>query len=151
LKLFDSDFGLLSIRDETKVLGELGHSQEALAMLEYLRVRKFTSVFTSQNLSIDFPDLRYEPGFSVIAGLLLVPLSISGQDFIVFFRKAQLLLVNWAGNPHQKILRGAEGYLEPRKSFKVWSETVAGTCREWTEEQSEQRINEPNDICSERR
>jgi len=31
---------------------------------------------------VDFPDLRYAPGFSVIAGLLLVPLSISGSDFI---------------------------------------------------------------------
>lgn len=31
---------------------------------------------------IDFPDLRYAPGFDVIAGLLLVPLSVGGSDFI---------------------------------------------------------------------
>lgn len=137
LKLFDADFGLLSIRGETKSLGELEHSQEALAMLEYLRMRKVTSVFTSQNLSKDFPDLKYEPGFNAIAGLLLVPLSIGGQDLIVFFRKGQLLLVNWAGNPYEKIRGDAEGCLEPRKSFRIWSETVVGTCREWTEEQIE--------------
>ena len=32
---------------------------------------------------------------------------------------------------------GTEGYLEPRKSFKMWSETVVSKCKEWTEEQIE--------------
>ncbi|CUS12986.1 unnamed protein product [Tuber aestivum] len=138
LKLFDVDFGLLSICEETKVLGQLEHSQESLAMLEYLRVRKFTSVLTSQNIIVDFPDLSYEPGFSIIAGLLLVPLSVGGQDFIVFFRKGQLWKVNWAGNPYEKNAKeGTKEYLEPRKSFKTWSETVVGRSRDWTEEQVE--------------
>jgi light-regulated signal transduction histidine kinase (bacteriophytochrome) len=44
----------------------------------------------------------------------------------------------WAGNPYEKFVKeGTEGYLEPRKSFKTWSETVVGKCREWTEEQVE--------------
>ncbi|KAK4995672.1 hypothetical protein LTR66_004552 [Elasticomyces elasticus] len=138
LKLFDADFGMLSIRDETKILGSLEQSQEALAMLEYLRMRKITNVMTSQDIRDDFPDLRYPPGFQVIAGLLLVPLSAGGQDFIVFFRKGQLKEVKWAGNPYEKYIKeGTEGYLEPRKSFKTWSETVVGKCREWTEEEIE--------------
>ncbi|KAI9847505.1 MAG: Light-sensor Protein kinase [Sclerophora amabilis] len=138
LKLFDADFGLLSIRDETKILGKLEQSQEALAMLEYLRLRKVTSVQTSHDVHEDFPDLRYAPGFHVIAGLLLVPLSVDGSDFIVFFRKGQTEEVRWAGNPYEKFIKeGTEGYLEPRKSFKVWSETVIGRCREWTDDQLE--------------
>ena len=138
LRLFDSDYGLLSIRDETKILGKLEQTQEALALLEYLRLRKLTSVLTSQDISMDFPDLRYPPGFSVIAGLLYVPLSVGGKDFIVFFRKGQRREVKWAGNPYEKFIKhGTEGYLEPRKSFKTWSETVVGRCRDWTEEQIE--------------
>lgn len=138
LKLFDADFGLLSIRDETKILGELEHSQEALAMLEYLRMRSIANVMTSVDIKQDFPDLRYAPGFKDIAGLLLVPLSVGGQDFIVFFRKGQLKEVKWAGNPYEKFIKeGTEGYLEPRKSFKTWSETIVGKCREWTEEEIE--------------
>jgi light-regulated signal transduction histidine kinase (bacteriophytochrome) len=138
LKLFDADFGLLSIRDETKVLGHLDNSQEALAMLEYLRMRRIQSVMTSMDISQDFPDLRYPPGFHVVAGMLIVPLSVSGTDFIVFFRKGQLKEVKWAGNPYEKFIKaGTEGYLEPRKSFKTWSETVVGKCREWTEEEIE--------------
>ena len=138
LKLFDADYGLLSIRDETKILGRLEQTQEALAMLEYLRLRKITSVTNSTDIRIDFPDLRYPPGFTIISGLLLVPLSVSGSDFIVFFRGGQTREVKWAGNPYVKFVKeGTEGYLEPRKSFRTWSETVVGKCREWTEEQIE--------------
>ncbi|KAB5566609.1 hypothetical protein GE09DRAFT_1273380 [Coniochaeta sp. 2T2.1] len=138
LKLFDADFGMLSIRGETKILGKIEQTQEALAMLEYLRLRRFTSVVTTQDVRLDFPDLRYPPGFSVIAGLLYVPLSVGGNDFIVFFRRGQIREVKWAGNPYEKIIQqGTAGYLEPRKSFAVWHETVVGKCREWTEEQIE--------------
>ena len=138
LKLFDGDYGLLSIRGETKILGRLEQTQEALALLEYLRLRRITSVTHTTDIRVDFPDLRYKPGFSVIAGLLLVPLSVGGQDFIVFFRKGQSREVRWAGNPYEKFVKeGTEGYLEPRKSFKTWSETVVGKSREWTEEQAE--------------
>ncbi|KAJ6439692.1 putative phytochrome-like histidine kinase [Purpureocillium lavendulum] len=138
LKLFDADFGLLSIKGETKIMGAIEHSQEALAMLEYLRMRKLTSVLTSQDIREDFPDLRYPPGFQVIAGLLYVPLSVGGVDFIVFFRKGQVKEVKWAGNPYEKTIRqGTSGYLEPRTSFKTWRETVIGKCREWNEEQVE--------------
>jgi light-regulated signal transduction histidine kinase (bacteriophytochrome) len=139
LKLFNADFGLLSIHDETKILGRLEQaSQEALAMLEYLRLRNITSVLTSQDVTQDFPDLRYPPGFQIIAGMLIVPLSAAGRDFIVFFRKGQLKEVKWAGNPYEKYIReGTEGYLEPRTSFKIWRETVVGKSREWTEEEVE--------------
>lgn len=138
LKLFDADYGLLSIRNETKMLGVMEHSQEALALLEYLRMRKLTSVLASQDIRLDFPDLRYPPGFHYIAGFLYVPLSVGGNDFIIFLRKGQMKEVQWAGNPYEKhIRRGTAAYLEPRASFKVWNETVVGKCREWDEEQVE--------------
>ncbi|KAK3984100.1 hypothetical protein QBC44DRAFT_386040 [Cladorrhinum sp. PSN332] len=138
LKLFDADFGMLSIREETKILGKIEHSQEALALLEYLRLRKFTSVLTTQDIKVDFTDLHYPPGFAVIAGVLYVPLSVGGNDFIVFFRKGQARDVKWAGNPYEKVIQeGTAAYLQPRKSFRVWHETVIGKSREWSEEQVE--------------
>ena len=107
-------------------------------MLEYLRMRRFTGVMMSQDLREDFPDLRYPPGFQVIAGLLLVPLSTAGEDFIVFFRRGQLKEVRWAGNPYEKMVKeGTQAFLEPRKSFKTWRENVTGKCREWSEEEIE--------------
>lgn len=139
LKLFDADVGALSIRDETKIMGrQQEHLQEILAMVEFLRLRKLTSVYSSHDIGTDFPDLRYAPGLKFIAGLLYIPLSHAGLDFIVFFRRGVLQEVKWAGNPYEKFVKeGTEGYLEPRKSFKTWSETIVGRCRDWSTEEIE--------------
>ncbi len=139
LKLFDADVGALSIRDETKIMGkQQQHLQEILAMVEFLRLRKLSSVYSTQDINNDFPDLRYAPGLKFIAGLLYVPLSQGGSDFIVFFRRGVLQEVKWAGNPYEKFVQeGTEGYLEPRKSFKSWSETIVGRCRDWSTEEIE--------------
>ena len=136
LSLLNASFGCLVIRDETKMLGkteDMEKSQEVIAILDYLRKKGATKVTTSTKIEKDFTDLHYPPGFQVIAGLLLVPLSSRGQDFIVFFRRSQTQEVRWAGNPHQKEI---EGTLTPRKSFKTWNETTVGS-REWNEEELE--------------
>ncbi|KAG4431888.1 hypothetical protein IFR05_012622 [Cadophora sp. M221] len=42
-----------------------------------------------------------------------------------------------AGNPHEKIKRAGTEYLEPRMSFKRWTEMVAGLSKDWTDDQLE--------------
>lgn len=133
LQLFDADYGALSIRDETKILGN-DHSQEVLALIEFLRMRQINSVVASHDIIKDFPDLHYPPGLKTISGLLCVPLSTGGSDFIVFFRKGQLTEIKWAGNPYEISKRKeTAGYLEPRNSFAAWRETVLSQSREWSE------------------
>lgn len=66
-----------------------------------------------------------------------MPLSAGGKDFIAFLRKGQPRQVHWAGKPYKDSTAGAQALLEPRKSFKIWSETVSGRCRAWTDEQLE--------------
>lgn len=133
LQLFGADYGALSIRDETKILGN-DNSQEVLALLEFLRMRQINSVLASHDIIRDFPDLHYAPGLKTISGLLCVPLSTGGSDFIVFFRKGQLTEIKWAGNPYDISKRKkTAGYLEPRNSFAAWRETVLSQSREWSE------------------
>ena len=97
LKVFDADFGLLSIRDEARTIGRLNPYREALAILAYLQSRQFTSPRSSQNINADFPQIKYSPGIHTISGLLVIPLSIGGGDFLVLFRRGQLREVKWAG------------------------------------------------------
>jgi len=137
LRVFDADFGLLSIQDEARAIGRLDPYPEALAVLTHLQARRFTSIFASQHLNADFPDIQFTPGIHVIAGLLIIPLSIGGYDFLVFFRRGQLKKVRWAGNPYDKVVRAGSEYLEPRESFKRWTETVVGRSKQWTEDQLE--------------
>lgn len=134
LQLFDADYGALSIRDETKILGDSTNAQEILVLLEFLRIRQLNSVLASHDIIKDFPDLHYSPGLKSISGLLYVPLSTGGHDFIVFFRKGQLTEIKWAGNPYAIAKRKqTAGYLEPRQSFAAWRETVLSQSREWSE------------------
>ena len=73
-----------------------------------------------------------------IAGLLYVPLTAkAGQDFIVFLRKGHVREVQWAGKPYKDGKANDAASLEPRKSFKMWSETVFGRSRAWTDDQLE--------------
>lgn len=137
LRVFEADFGLLSIQDEARAIGRPDPYQEALVILAYLQARRFTKITSSQNINGDFPDIKYAPGLHTLSGILVIPLSIGGHDFLVFFRKGQIKEVTWAGNPHDKTLRPGGHYLEPRTSFKRWKETVAGRSKQWTEDQVE--------------
>ncbi|KAE9982671.1 hypothetical protein BLS_005594 [Venturia inaequalis] len=137
LRLFTSEYGLLVMDDEARAVGKLASYQEALVLMQYLRARGVTSVMASQKITHDFPDLVYAPGFSNIAGLIAIPLSRSGSDFLVFFRKEQLMEIHWAGNTQDRFeLLGME-HVEPAASFQRWVEHVSNTSREWTEWQLE--------------
>ena len=86
-------------------------------------------------MTIDNPALKLTTGLVIIAGLLHVPLSAGGRDFIASLRKGQLRQVNWAGRPYKTPEQPS--VLEPRQSFKFWSEMVAGRCRAWKDEHLE--------------
>lgn len=87
---------------------------------------------------MEFPDLRLSTGMELVAGFLHVPLSKTGDDFILLLCRGQLQDVHWAGKPN-KTDNGSqdEAGLHPRKSFKVWSETIVGKSKAWTDEQLE--------------
>ena len=137
LRAFGADFGLLSIQDESRAIGKLEPYREALAVLAYVQLRKFTTVHASRNINAEFPDIHYPPGIHTLSGLLVIPLSETGNDFLVFFRRGELQEVRWAGNPYEKINKPGSDYLEPRTSFKRWTETVRGTSTEWNDDQLE--------------
>jgi light-regulated signal transduction histidine kinase (bacteriophytochrome) len=128
---------VLVIGEGAKILGPNAHGQEVLVVAEYLRLKHFCTIQVSQAVTKDFPDLQLATGLEIIAGFLCVPLSQGGTDFIAFLRKGQPRAVRWAGKPYKDGADGQRASLEPRASFKVWSETVAGRCRVWTDEQLE--------------
>ncbi|WVF66288.1 hypothetical protein IAT40_001028 [Kwoniella sp. CBS 6097] len=138
LKIFDAESGLLVIGDGCKLLGENDQGQAMLAIAEYLRIVKFDTLKATNHIQRDFPDLVLPRAHDTIAGLLYVPLTVTaGQDFIVFLRKGQVREVQWAGKPYKDEQTGDAASLEPRKSFKTWSETVTGRSRAWTDDQLE--------------
>ncbi|KAJ5405413.1 hypothetical protein N7465_006697 [Penicillium sp. CMV-2018d] len=86
LSLFGADYAAASIMGDSKILGKPIDSQEVLALFEYMKVKDNETVFWSGDIATDFQDLNYSPGFHHLSGLLYVPLSADGRDFIIFFR-----------------------------------------------------------------
>ncbi len=66
------------------------------------------------------------------SGVLAVKLSTSRPDYLMWFRKEQLLTVTWAGDPYKPIIGNDPLQLSPRRSFEAWSEIVRGTALPWT-------------------
>ncbi|KGO72451.1 CheY-like superfamily [Penicillium italicum] len=86
LSLFGADYAAASIMGESKILGKPIDSQEVLALFECMKAKENDTVFWTGDIASDFQDLNYSPGFRHLSGLLYVPLSVDGRDFIIFFR-----------------------------------------------------------------
>lgn len=61
---------------------------------------------------------------------LLLPLSYNSTQMTI------CILTREYRNPQHKETKPGSEYLEPRSSFQRWVETIAGTSKEWTEDQS---------------
>jgi hypothetical protein len=131
LQTFAAEFGMLVLSDEARPVGKLESYQEALALIQYFRTVGVSSVIASHKISADFPDLSYAPGFSLVAGVLFIPLSRSGSDFLILFRKEQLMEIHWAGNGEERCESIGPGNAESN-SFHRWVDHVTNTSREWT-------------------
>lgn len=84
--------------------------------LELTQIRT-SEIISTNDIKTDFPELATGPtAVKDVAGFLAVPLSFNSREQIVFFRKGQDQVVNWAGNPFPG---PSEESLEPRTSFKV--------------------------------
>ena len=67
------------------------------------------------------------------AGMLVLPISRSKRDYLVFFRHEMAHAVTWAGRPGKLLVDSPEGpRLSPRKSFAAWREIVRGQSASWT-------------------
>ena len=67
------------------------------------------------------------------SGMLVLPISRSSGNYLVFFRHELPHAVMWAGEPSKLVVVDADGpRLSPRKSFAAWRELVRGQSALWT-------------------
>jgi light-regulated signal transduction histidine kinase (bacteriophytochrome)/CheY-like chemotaxis protein len=68
------------------------------------------------------------------AGMLVVPISRSSRDYVMFFRHEIARSVIWAGEPGKLVVHGPNGpRLTPRRSFEAWRELKRGQSAPWSE------------------
>ena len=104
---------------------------ECQALRGFLDEQAFDQIYATSALTRDFPQAREFN--DVTAGMLVLPISRSKQDYVVFFRDELTQAVTWAGRPTKLLVVADDGpRLSPRKSFAAWREIVRGRSAPWT-------------------
>ncbi|QRY70719.1 GAF domain-containing protein (plasmid) [Ensifer sp. PDNC004] len=117
-------------------IGTAPPDEERAALLDFIRTVSEGRVWATHALSQRFPEASaYSERLS---GVLAIPLSQTGSDCLLFFRKELVQTLNWAGNPEKTYEAGPLGdRLTPRKSFAIWKETVKAQAQPWSEAERE--------------
>lgn len=107
---------------------------EFAALLKFLDRIVAGQVYATEALGDTYPSAQ---NFSACAsGILVIPVSRSPSDYLVFFRSEITATVTWAGRPGKLLTPGPNGVrLTPRRSFEAWCDTMRGHSAPWTEPQ----------------
>lgn len=130
LQPLDATGAALFHEGELLTAGEVPSTPELRALLEWVHRQAGDEPFVVSSVA------KAEPLLAALtptaSGVLAVRLSSSLPDYLMWFRKEQLLTVTWAGNPHKPMVDDNPLELTPRRSFEAWSEIVRGTAVPWS-------------------
>jgi light-regulated signal transduction histidine kinase (bacteriophytochrome) len=130
LQPLDATGAALFYDGEVLTVGEVPSTPELRALAEWVGGRTVDSLFECASVARANPALRALT--PTASGVLAVELSRSRPDYLMWFRKEQLLTVDWAGDPAKPVIGNDPLELSPRRSFAVWSEIVRETAAPWT-------------------
>jgi PAS domain-containing protein len=116
--------------NEILTSGEVPSTPELRELLGWIDGQSFESPFACSSVAKANPAL--DALTPTASGVLAVKLSTSRPDYLMWFRKEQLLTVTWAGDPSKPMVGNDPLELSPRRSFAAWSEIARGTALPWT-------------------
>ncbi len=115
--------------DRIETTGQAPDRRGMVELLHSLHDLDTSRVFATDSIAERHPHAaRYADR---AAGMLVIPISRTPRDYLVFFRKELARTVVWAGDPAKVAEPGADR-LHPRRSFEVWRQVVRGRCARWT-------------------
>ena len=115
---------------ELLTAGEVPSTAELRSLAQWVGTQSFDGLFSCNSVSRANPSL--DSLTPTASGVLAVKLSTTRPDYLMWFRKEQLLSVTWAGDPSKPVVGNDPLELSPRRSFAAWSEIVRGTGLPWT-------------------
>lgn len=110
--------------------GEVPSTPELRELLAWVDVQQGELPFACSSVGEANPAL--DALTPIASGVLAVKLSTARPDYLMWFRKEQLLTVTWAGDPTKPVVGDNPLELSPRRSFAAWSEIVRGTALPWS-------------------
>ncbi|MBU7581816.1 MAG: GAF domain-containing protein [Nostoc sp. TH1S01] len=131
LDLVDATGAVICSGNRCIQVGETPSETEVHALLDWMKPQLHHGVFETRSLSKHYP-----PGESlqaIASGVLALEISRVHHNYIIWFRPEVIQTVNWGGDPNKPVEVLSDGSLliSPRKSFKLWQETVRGCALPW--------------------
>ncbi|HEY6134916.1 MAG TPA: GAF domain-containing protein [Rubrivivax sp.] len=130
LQPLEATGGALFHDGEILTSGEVPSTPELRALLEWVDRQASDGPFSCSSVGQANPAL--DSLTPTASGVLAVRLSTARPDFLMWFRKEQMLTVTWAGDPTKPMVSDSPLELSPRRSFAAWSELVRGTALPWS-------------------
>ncbi|HIK33644.1 MAG TPA: GAF domain-containing protein [Oscillatoriales cyanobacterium M4454_W2019_049] len=117
-----------------KSIGRIPSEVQVHNLIRWLNRQPEFQVFHTDSLVSLYPPAE---GFKDIGSGLLA-IAISPGQYILWFRSEVIQVVEWAGNPEQKVkIEDKSGLKRPRKSFELWQERIEKTALPWQKHEVE--------------
>lgn len=121
------------LEEDIECFGDTPTAEQTAEVFDWMSNNKLTddSIYYTHCLSEDNP--AFASLSDVASGVLIMPLSITGNLFIMWFRKEMVQTKNWGGKPEKVIefLDDGSHRLMPRSSFALWKENVRHKSETW--------------------
>lgn len=131
LQMVDASGVALYLKQRLICIGKTPDESAIYELIDWVGDKFEHHVFYTNSLPKIYPTV--ENVKDTASGLLVLSLSKTNQNYILWFRQEVIQTVNWGGNPTKSTQLQADGTLQisPRKSFDLWKETVRLTSLPW--------------------
>ena len=126
----DSQGAVVHAAGRSTTFGTTPTNAQLAELVDWLRRRPAGGLFSSAALSREFPAAAAYTGSA--SGLLALPLTADGSDWVMWMRGELSRTVQWAGDPRKPAGDLGDERISPRRSFAAWAEAVRGQAEPWT-------------------
>lgn len=120
--------GVAICGQQVRLFGRTPEEAQVRELVTWLKENSGGDIFETNRL----PELYPETDANVASGLLAAHVSKRLGECVLWFRPAEVTVVNWAGDPNKPVTVGEHGArLTPRQSFALWQETVENKSAPW--------------------
>jgi chemotaxis family two-component system sensor kinase Cph1 len=134
MKLLDATGVVLSKGNRFKTTGLVPHDGALDELLLWLHTRELRRVWATDSLRAEYEYAKDFNGDG--AGMLVIPIDYTKDQYLIAFRPERVTVINWGGNPGERIqFEKNEKNYHPRNSFKQWQQKVSGISLPWRHEE----------------
>ncbi|YAF94072.1 MAG: ATP-binding protein [Nodularia sp. CChRGM 3473] len=131
LNLVNAQGAAICFHGKFFTIGSTPEEQDIQDLVEWINQNLHEDIFYTNSLSQVYPEA--EKLRDVASGLMVLSISKTQKNYVLWFRPEVVQTVDWGGNPNKPVEVKANGsiHISPRKSFELWKEIVLLKSHPW--------------------